>query len=64
MVSLGSEVAMIEQTVEGFGAPQMDKREKGKKYKDNYTEGPWLSKRNGKYQLLYAAGGIPEHLAG
>ena len=63
MVSLGSEVAMIEQTVEGFGAPQMDKREKGKKYKDNYTEGPWLSKRNGKYQLLYAAGGIPEHLA-
>ena len=26
-------------------------------------EGPWLTKRNGTYQLLYAAGGVPEHIA-
>lgn len=44
-------------------APNPDKRIKGKKYKDIYTEGPWLHKRNGKYYLLYAAGGIPEHIA-
>ena len=29
----------------------------------NFEEGPWLMKRNGKYYLLYAAGGVPEHLA-
>ena len=33
------------------------------KYKDTYTEGPWFYKRNGKYYLLYAAGGVPEHIA-
>ena len=31
--------------------------------KDTYTEGPWLHKREGKYYLLYAAGGVPEHIA-
>ncbi|MGM9697704.1 MAG: family 43 glycosylhydrolase [Prevotella sp.] len=63
MISLKGEVKMIEQTEDGFGAPQMDKRVKGKKYKDCYTEGPWITKRNGKYWLLYAAGGVPEHIA-
>ncbi|MDD6028910.1 MAG: family 43 glycosylhydrolase [Bacteroidales bacterium] len=63
MVSIDGDVMMIEQTTEGFGAPQMDKRVKGKKYKDCYTEGPWITKRNGKYMLLYAAGGVPEHIA-
>ena len=28
-----------------------------------YEEGPWLYKRKGLYYLLYAAGGVPEHLA-
>jgi beta-xylosidase len=50
-------------TEEAFGGPIMSKREKGKKYKDSYVEGPWLSKRNGVYQLLYAAGGVPEHIS-
>ena len=63
MVSFNGEVKMIEQTIEGFGAPQPDKRVKDKKYKDCYTEGPWITKRNGKYMLLYAAGGVPEHIA-
>lgn len=63
MISLKGEVRKMEQTIESFGAPNPDKRIKGKKYKDIYVEGPWLHKRNGKYYLLYAAGGIPEHIA-
>ena len=30
---------------------------------DKYEEGPWVYERNGKYYLIYAAGGIPEHLS-
>ena len=63
MVSYSGEVQVIEQTVEGFGAPGPKVRQEGVKYKDNYTEGPWAYKRNGKYYLLYAAGGVPEHIA-
>ena len=72
MISYEGEVGMLDMTEEGFGAPSMDKRERGKKYKDNYTEGPWLRKvDNSKfnvpsskvYQLLYAAGGVPEHIS-
>ncbi len=63
MISFDGEVQSIEQTVEGFGAPDMKKREKGVKYKDCYTEGPWFFKRDGKYYLMYAAGGVPEHIA-
>lgn len=63
MVSLKGEVGKVEQTVESFGAPSPEKRVKGTKYKDTYTEGSWFYKRNGKYYLLYAAGGVPEHIA-
>lgn len=63
MVSYSGEVGKIEQTVEGFGSPGMKLREKDVKYKDCYTEGPWLMKREGLYYLLYAAGGVPEHIA-
>ena len=31
--------------------------------KTNYEEGPWAFKRNGIYYLVYAAGGVPEHMA-
>ncbi len=57
------EVGMITQTVEGFGAPDIEKRDSTVKYRDNYTEGPWLMKRDKNYYLLYAAGGVPEHIA-
>ncbi len=57
------EVGMIAQTVEGFGAPDIEKRDSTVKYRDNYTEGPWLMKRDKNYYLLYAAGGVPEHIA-
>lgn len=63
MVSFKSEIKELPITEEGFGAPAMKLREKGKKYKDCYTEGPWLTKRGKLYYLLYAAGGVPEHLA-
>ena len=72
MISYSGELGMLDMTEEGFGAPSMDKREKGKKYKDNYTEGPWLRKVDASkykvepskaYQLLYAAGGVPEHIS-
>ena len=54
----------------------MNEREKGKHYKDSYVEGPWLMKLNNermkelknekgqsRYALLYAAGGVPEHIS-
>ena len=63
MVSYSGELGLLDMTEEAFGGPIMSKREKGKKYKDSYVEGPWLTKRNGTYQLLYAAGGVPEHIA-
>ena len=76
MVSLDGEVFNLEMTEEGFGAPDPSKRDKNVKYKDVYTEGPWIMKKpevanaNSKkgnaakgYYLLYAAGGVPEHLA-
>ena len=63
MVSYQGELGLLDMTEEAFGGPMMSKREKGKQYKDSYVEGPWLTKRNGTYQLLYAAGGVPEHIS-
>lgn len=63
MVSFDGEVCKVEQTVEGFGAPGPKERVKSTEYKDMYTEGPWFYRRGDKYYLLYAAGGVPEHIA-
>ena len=63
MISYEGEVGKLPMTEEAFGGPMMKEREKGKTYKDSYVEGPWLTKRNGVYQLLYAAGGVPEHIS-
>ena len=79
MISFNGEVTLLDMTEEGFGSPDMSKREKGKQYKDCYTEGPWIMKAPtisprkgekqeagkpaGRYYLLYAAGGVPEHIA-
>lgn len=78
MISFGSEVKEVEQTVESFGAPAMQQRDRSVKYEDSFVEGPWIMKRNvfpfskkgkrakkavGQYYLLYAAGGIPEHIS-
>ena len=81
MRSLKGEVHKLDMTEEGFGAPDPSLRKKDVKYKDMYTEGPWIMKKpqvapvgkKGKagkkagkdagYYLLYAAGGVPEHIA-
>ena len=83
MISYSGELGKLDMTEEAFGSPAMNKRERGKQYKDSYTEGPWLMKRpkvagisgkSGKtgksttaqqsaYYLLYAAGGVPEHIS-
>lgn len=63
MVSFKGDVQRVEQTVESFGAPNPEKRTKEVKYPDTYTEGPWLCKRGDNYYLLYAAGGVTEHIA-
>ncbi len=72
MISYSGELGRLDMTEEAFGGPIMSKREKGKKYKDSYVEGPWLKKVDSSkfkvesskvYQLLYAAGGVPEHIS-
>ena len=78
MISYSGELGQLPMTEEAFGSPAMNEREKGKQYKDSYVEGPWLMKRDvfipnkkGKpakkatplYYLLYAAGGVPEHIS-
>ena len=72
MISYSGELGLLDMTEDAFGGPMMSKREKGKKYKDGYVEGPWLRKVDRSkyqadpskaYQLLYAAGGVPEHIS-
>ena len=63
MISFDGEVKTLDMTEEAFGGPVLSQREKGKQYKDSYVEGPWIMKREGLYYLLYAAGGVPEHIS-
>lgn len=72
MVSYEGEVGRLPMTEAAFGGPMMSERKEGVKYKDAYVEGPWLMKiKNEKlkiktdqpYRLLYAAGGVPEHIS-
>lgn len=53
----------VKQDAESFGKGHPSKDEPGKYYGTSYTEGPWAMKRGKNYYMLYAAGGIPEHLA-
>ncbi len=62
MISLKTEVSIIEQTKEGFGAAGAKDYAQDGQYKANYVEGPWLMKRDKNFYLLYACGGIPENL--
>lgn len=63
MISYEGEVKTIVPDEAGFGPGKEVPMEPGKKYRSSYTEGPWFFKRGGNYYLLYAAGGIPEHIA-
>jgi arabinoxylan arabinofuranohydrolase len=63
MVSIDGKIENIPQSEASFGGPSARDQQKGVKYPDCYTEGPWLMKRNKNYYLLYAAGGVPEHIS-
>lgn len=63
MVSFDGEVQRTEMTPEGFGKGKFVPMEADKKYITSYTEGPWFYKRDGKYYMIYAAGGIPENIS-
>lgn len=53
-------VVDVPLTAEAFGGVKVDGKVEGV---DCYEEGPWLDKRGDNYYLLYAAGGVPEHIA-
>jgi hypothetical protein len=59
MISYSGEVINVALTKEGFNVRVKD----ADKRPSAYEEAPWLHKRKGLYYLLYAAGGVPEHLA-
>lgn len=67
MVSLASDVIEVTSLNDenAFGKLVMKRDYKLNKQmlKTNYEEGPWVFKRNGTYYLVYAAGGVPEHMA-
>ncbi|WP_207431378.1 glycoside hydrolase family 43 protein [Sabulibacter ruber] len=60
MVSYDQKVGVVEVplTKESFAV-----RPNNTQRTTSYEEGPWLDKRGSLYYLLYAAGGVPEHLA-
>lgn len=59
MISYSGEVIDVPLTKEGFHMRFKD----ADKRPSAYEEAPWLFKRKDLYYLLYAAGGVPEHLA-
>lgn len=59
MVSYSGEVVTVPLNKEGFNVRFKDVE----KRPSAYEEGPWIYKRKNLYYLLYAAGGVPEHLA-
>jgi arabinoxylan arabinofuranohydrolase len=60
MISYDQKVGIVKVPVtpESFGLMRRNEQERG-----SYVEGPWLSKHNDLYYLIYPAGGIPEYLA-
>lgn len=64
MLGAGGSVK-VALTEEAFGGKKVTNSE-GKEVvqgKDCYEEGPWLDKRGDNYYLIYAAGGVPEHIS-
>lgn len=53
-------VVSVPLTADAFGGVKKDGKVDGA---DCYEEGPWLDKRGSTYYLLYAAGGVPEHIS-
>lgn len=66
MISYRGNIVEITQDEASFGGPKNNATHEmvvNGMYKDLYEEGPWLMKRNNLYYMLFAAGGVPEHLA-
>jgi len=61
MISYDTNIGVVKVPLDKEGFSYRDKG--ADKRPTGYEEGPWLYKRNGLYYLLYAAGGVPEHLA-
>ncbi len=53
-------IVEVPLTEKAFGGVKVDDKVTGK---DCYEEGPWLDKRGDHYYLMYAAGGVPEHIS-
>ena len=53
-------IVTVPLTAEAFGGVKVDDQVTGV---DCYEEGPWLDKRGDNYYLIYAAGGVPEHIS-
>lgn len=58
MISYSGSVVQVPLTTAGFGV-----RTGNADRSTQFEEAPWLYKRNGLYYMLYAAGGVPEHIA-
>lgn len=58
MISYSGDIQMVPFTEQGFG-----KRTGDPNRFIQYEEGPWFYKRNNLYYMVYAAGGVPEHIA-
>ena len=52
-------IVTVELTKEAFGGVKVDGKVQGE---NCFEEGPWLTKHNQLYYLLYAAGGVPENI--
>lgn len=63
MISYSGEIVTIPHTLETFGGERGRNRDANVKNVDSYVEGPWAYEHNGKYYLMYAAGGVPEHIS-
>ncbi len=67
LISLAGEVKEVPglNDPDAFGPlrEKFDYQVNGMKMKTNYEEGPWVFKRGGIYYMVYAAGGVPEHMA-
>lgn len=53
-------VVEVPLTADAFGGVKVNDQVTGQ---DCYEEGPWLDKRGDHYYLMYAAGGVPEHIS-
>ncbi|MFO8001717.1 MAG: glycoside hydrolase family 43 protein [Marinilabilia sp.] len=52
-------IVSVEMSQDAFGKNKGEDEE----HRTQYTEGPWVYKRNDTYYLVYAAAGIPEYIA-